>query len=411
MMAVAVPADLHRICAPVRATQGGSAQDQFGDINVFDDAGVSSVLALGRAPPPFAGGGLFGVSLFRPHPGWSSVVHGQPAKAARICDPQCVTVAAPPLAGPSTLRFPRAIHSGGHELILSEDSQITRKNGRTGVITMGDHATLAPACGMPVSCYAACVAAVERAGTPCDAFSAASVGVAGGAGGGGPSGDKSGRSGFPGGSGGGGGGASSGGGAGGSSGGGAGGSGGGGSGGGGRIAGGGGTGGGGGGSGAAGLITGGGGGQSSAAPCASAATSLADLCTQLCVLVSGSSTAGPVIHAACVALTEYVARPGTRPGDAITAAIACAQLAASEAEESDLAAAEPGPLLAALGHALLVVDLPPALEDAADVARVYVYNAFGVPPRLRRFQTGCDDSDDGGSDGAEHVSAAAIAAV
>lgn len=356
-MAVAAPAVLHRFLAPVRATQGGSAQDQFGDINVFDDAGVSSVLALGRAPPPFAGGGVFGVSLFRPLPGWSRVIHGQLAKATRIYDPPCVAVAAPPPAGPSTLLFPCTIHAGGHELILSEDSQITRKTGRAGAITIGDHATLAPASGMPLSCYVACVAAAERAGWPCNAFSAASVGVAGGAGGGG--------------------GVSSAGGGGGD-----------------------------GGGGAASLMTGGG----SAAPCAGAASSLEDLCTQLCALVSGSSTAGPVIHAACVALTEYVAHPGTRPGDAVSAAIACAQLAASEAEESDLAAAEPGPLLAALGHALLVVDLPPALEDAADVARVYVYNAFGVPPSLRRFQTGCDDSGDEGSCGGEQSAAAAATA-
>lgn len=130
--------------------------------------------------------------------------------------------------------------------------------------------------------------------------------------------------------------------------------------------------------------------SSGACPVASGGTAapaaLGALCVRLSHLVSGSSISGHVIHAACVALAELVARPGTHPGDAVTAAVACSQLALSEASEPDLAAAEPSALLAVLGYALHAVDLPPFLEDAADVARVHVYNAFGVPFDARRFQ-------------------------
>ena len=137
-------------------------------------------------------------------------------------------------------------------------------------------------------------------------------------------------------------------------------------------------------------VTEGSGGPAGCGPGASgsyaAPAALGALCTRLCHLVSGSSIGGHVIHAACVALAELAARPGTHPGDAVTAAVACSQLALSEASEHDLATAEPSALLAALGYALHAVDLPPFLEDAADVARVHVYNAFGVPIDARRFQ-------------------------
>lgn len=316
--------------------------DHFGDISVDNIAGISYVRAFGRALSPYTSDGIFGISLFRPHDGWSAVVHAQLAKAANIVASQCVTVTAPISLGPRLLQFPCSKHAGGHTLGLFEDSFITRKKGRT-VITVGDHATLSPMNDMPLACYEACVATVELGGSPCSAFSALGSGMTGAESGdivGGVVGNSS-----------------------------------------------------------RGSLKGSvdNAVRSSGALRAISVSPLEELCMQMCALVSGSSSAGPVIHAACVALAKFVAHPDTHPSDAVKAAIACAQLSSHGVCESDLAVAEPGPLLAVLGCALLTVNLPPALEDAADVARVYVYNAFGTPLHLRRFQTtsDSDDSDSG----------------
>lgn len=294
----------HRIRARVRFSRNDVLPTPFGDVTVVEKHGVDYVLALGRAPPPVAQSGIFGVSLYRP---FFTATHplARLATAALFQNPDCVNIHIPARL-PRIFKIPCSVHCGGHALGLHEDSQITRKRGRHGLVAIGDHAVIYPVDEMPLECYAASIAAVELAGETCSAFQPHATAIEPrDTGSGGPIDSK---------------------------------------------------------------------------------VSLSALCAQMCQFVSGRS-GGFVVHAACIALHQLTVHADTHPCDAVSAAIACSQLALSEASEADLAAAEPGPLLATLGYALHAVDLPSYLEDAADVARVHVYNAFEVPLALRRFQT------------------------